>query len=405
MNSNVEQISRISKTKERLSTVRWRGGRPCGFLRHILIVLLAFILVSCTGAGQAPEAASTPGAMSFLPAITVTAPPDSVPLSPAETGKVPFNLTNGTLDGVVSPSWSPDGQQIVFVAGDPTQGNNRNLYLINRDMVGLLKLTNSDGNSILPQWSPDGQQILFTYQFPDGQNAEIFVVSASGADLQQLTKNSAYDWDAIWSPIGNKIAFISNRDGSDNLYVMDPDGSNQLQLTSLPTNVGEPDWSPEGTSLIFSSSTLDGTASDLYSVGLGGFEPVQLTSGPGYKGGPQYSPDGKKILYSTESAIFVMNADGSNGTQIAGNVSGNFAAVWSPDGTMIAFQSDQSGDNDIFVVNADGTGLRYLPRPGLDDLSPVWSPDGKQLLFISHTPNDPRSDLFLVNIDAFTPSQ
>jgi Tol biopolymer transport system component len=100
-----------------------------------------------------------------------------------------------------------------------------------------------------------------------------------------------------------------------------------------------------------------------------------------------------------------MNADGSNGTQIAGNVSGNFAAVWSPDGTMIAFQSDQSGDNDIFVVNADGTGLRYLPRPGLDDLSPVWSPDGKQLLFISHTPNDPRSDLFLVNIDAFTPSQ
>jgi Tol biopolymer transport system component len=157
------------------------------------------------------------------------------------------NLTNGTaFDN--DPRWSPDGTKIAFVSHEEgVPSANYEIYVMNADGTGQTNLTNNPAGDLGPHWSPDGTKIAYE------SDMEIWVMSADGAIHKRLTDNPApeegmlgtgMDIDPVWSADGSRIAFVSARDGNFQVYVMNADGTGQINLSrSLAKETG-PVWSP-----------------------------------------------------------------------------------------------------------------------------------------------------------------
>jgi Tol biopolymer transport system component len=136
-------------------------------------------------------------------------------------------------------AWSPDGRRIAF---DSARDGDSEIYVVNSDGGGLLRLTREPTYDDTPAWSPDGRKIAFTTK-REG-NFDVYVMNASGSGKRRLTRNPAYDGSPVYSPDGHKIAFTTKRDGNLEVYVMNPDGNGQRNLTRSPWNEGSLAWSP-----------------------------------------------------------------------------------------------------------------------------------------------------------------
>ena len=209
----------------------------------------------------------------------------------------------------------------------------------------------------------------------DGE-PEIFTVRPDGSGVTQLTSNQAWDTDPAWSHDATRIAFSSSRDGDDDIYVMNADGTNVVNVSNSGTGRDiQPDWSPDGTRLVF---VRDGVIS---TIGVtGGADPVRLGRGRS----PSWSPDGSKIAFARpergSSDIYVMNADGSAARALTSGLEAD-SPEWSPDGSKIAFETViDTGESRIATMRADGSNVVRLPGTG-DDYSPSWSPDATKLVF------------------------
>lgn len=238
--------------------------------------------------------------------------------------------------------------------------------------------------SPLPLAAP-GYDIAFSGLDSVVGNTEVYLLSADGTTLTNLTNNPSGDIGAAWSPDGHTIAFCSRRTGTTQVYVMNPDGSGQTQLTSGPFSCS-PSWSPDGTKIAFSRATGSFTE-QIFLMNPDGSALTQLTSFPGGAAGPVWSPDGTRIAFtgggSFETDIYVMNADGSDVTRLTTSPGIDVVSAWSPDGTKIAFNSDRSGNESrhMYVMNADGTAVAQLTFGTDPALGPVWSPDGSKIGF------------------------
>jgi Tol biopolymer transport system component len=231
------------------------------------------------------------------------------------------------------------------------------------------------------------------------------------------------------------IAFLSERalDGSDalntnsteNIWVMNPDGTSPAPLTRLTmTGPGNPAWSPDGSKIAYESTrALDGSdgintnaTSNIWVMNADGSNPKPLTRVTALDGGsfqPAWSRDGNKIVFDSERAldgtdnsshtlnIWMVNADGSGAiplTKLTTTAVGDITSfpAFSPDGSKIAFQSGQALDGsdagnsnatgNIWVMNVDGSGAKPLTRlmaANADSENPVWSADGSKIAFIS----------------------
>ena len=115
---------------------------------------------------------------------------------------------------------------------------------MNADGTNPVLLAKPPAHDTSPSWSPDGKQVVFASR--DGENFtwEIHRIDAEGGGWQNLTNNAANDTRPAWSPSGEQIAFSSDRDGDYNIYVMNPDGENVLGLTNHPADDYAPSWFP-----------------------------------------------------------------------------------------------------------------------------------------------------------------
>lgn len=240
-------------------------------------------------------------------------------------------------------------------------------------------------------------QIVF-HSDRDGDD-EIFLMNADGSNPRKLTNNSATDEYAAISNDGTKIAFVSDRGGSEHLYVMDADGTDARQLTGLTGFSGFPTWSPNDSKIAFDDERSGNR--EIYTINADASGRTRITNNSASDFSPTWSPDGSKIAFTSDrdgdKEIYSINPDGTGLRQITTNSDFDGSASWSPGGSKIAFLSDRDGNFEIYTMNVDGTGLsRITNHPALDD-SPSWSPDGSELVFF--TERDGNGEIYKVNAD------
>ncbi len=274
---------------------------------------------------------------------------------------------------------------------------------------GLRRLTDNPGNDRYPKVSPDGKRIVFSSN-RDGK-PEIYTMSAdaSGSPVR-LTFNQQEDAAPAWSPDGKRIAFdhvLVPRAESD-IYAMDADGGNQINLTSAPGYDTRPAWSPDGERIVFASNrgASEFNNFDIYVMNADGTGITRLTDDPGFENDPAWSPDGERIAFirSTDKGsfdIYVMNADGTGQTNITNHPAEDNGPQWSPDGGRIAFASSRETDNseahNLYVMNADGSSPRRITAVSANDSEASWMPDGQRLVFNSN--RDGNYELYEIDIE------
>jgi Tol biopolymer transport system component len=229
-------------------------------------------------------------------------------------------------------------------------------------------------------------RIAFTRRLPDRWN--LFTVDPDGSDEQQVT-SGVRDYFSTWSPDGTKLAV----DTEQGLTVMNADGSGAVTVGSTGER-SAPAWSPDGTRILYTKVDQNGRyvrigngssvlASHIFAINTDGSDEEQLTTGPYSDFGGSWSPDGSEIVFARESAgqagLYVMDADGSSVRRISDSL--DTEPAWSPDGSQIVFSRWTRDDASIFAMNADGSDVRRLTSGSNFDTSPVWSPDGSKIAF------------------------
>ena len=180
----------------------------------------------------------------------------------------------------LSPKWSPDGKRLALTSTDGSLDGMTDVCVMDIEGIALKNLTLSPGRDEVGSWSPDGSKIVF-FSNRDG-NEEIYVMGSNGRKQVNLTNHPALDAAPTWSPDGTQIAFHSNREGGqDDIYVMNPDGSNVVNLTRLhPWEDRAPAWSPDGRWIAYHAFQV-GQRPDIYVMDANGGNRVQLTKHPG----------------------------------------------------------------------------------------------------------------------------
>ena len=224
---------------------------------------------------------------------------------------------------------------------------------------------------------------------PDGTDqVRITSVNMDNSGTDQVGPTNLISGDRMpdWSPDGTRVAFIATADGESDLYIMDADGSNRTQLTSDNLVDRSPDWSPDGNLI-----ALEHDWGDIWTIKPDGTDLTYIGRGRG----PDWSLDGTRILFYKyeqfgENAgwdIYIMDADGSNVVDFTVSGPSRWPA-WSPDGSRVAYQTGKdfnlhSGAFEIYVKNADGTNKVRLTNHTAVDRYPSWSPDGNRIVFTS----------------------
>lgn len=257
------------------------------------------------------------------------------------------------------------------------------VFVMDVDGSNVVKLADDpDGPEFDGAWSPDGESVVYRDSTRGiNTNDEVFVTAADGSSRRNITNDPANDWGPDWSPDGSTIVFSSDRDGAGRLagYLVDPDGSN-LRPLDLDVWFEYPSFSPDGTQIVFESH--DGTDYEVYVVDIETGKTRQLTDSPGGDGWPVWSPDGSTIAFSSERDdcaflpddqecwqtgeprdyhrdIWLMDADGSNVRRVSTELA-QFVA-WSPDGAYLLVSGRA-----LYVVRPDGTGRLELRADGID---------------------------------------
>jgi Tol biopolymer transport system component len=244
------------------------------------------------------------------------------------------------------------------------------------------------------------------FAIKDGSGvSNIYSVRPNGNGLVRLTNSTAFDLCPDYSRDGRLITFCSNRSGSFEIWAMNADGSNVHMVTNGNRFIF-PDYSPDASKIVFSgTAAATDVNQNVYVINADGTGITQLTT-DGNNQYPTFSPNGKKIAFTSDRTgveqVWVMNADGSNQTQIShSGVTEDQVPDWSPDGKKIAFAQGSiagAGGGRIWVMNADGSNPVQLTSGPGDDFGTAWSPDGQQIAFVRNFANGDRS-VWTMNAD------
>jgi Tol biopolymer transport system component len=277
-----------------------------------------------------------------LSALTVTACQGEDPTEPGET--FPYDIIVERRDG---PSGPPD----LYVL-DLTAGEER-------------RLLSAGQGGMHPYASPTGDRVVFVRM--DGQfTSEIFLVNArDGTGQTNLSNHAQPDAMPAWSRAGSRIAFVSDRMGYQDIFVVNTDGTGLRQIGFADPSPGVatdwwPNWSPDGTRIAF-SSTIDGTAD---------------------------------IWTTTVDATPIIRE------RLTGTLDSDTHPTWNVDGTRIAFERHDmnTGDADIYVLTLSTQTLQRIQLPG-QQLSPAWSPNGELIAFASNHEGDPDHEIYTMRPD------
>ena len=316
-------------------------------------------------------------------------------------------LTTVLLLGTALPACTPfpEPDYITYTSGLPGA---RDIAVVRPDGGHAFVLTDDpqglSSDNFEPVWDPNRQRIAFLSN-RDG-NVEVYVgVASEDAPVFYRITNSEFDESQVsWSADGNRIAYTSE----------DHEGRRTVQYVALnelvPTAVvfgseGETDaaWSPNDNLIVFAKLKDNGESDGIFLRDPSNVNIVQLTAGPHHF--PTWAPDGKSIAYvSTQNDgqqdIYVINVSALGPTseplRVTQDSADDYNPAWSRDGSRIAFISDRSGNADVYTIAPNGGGLVMITQNAVDELSVAWGPDGS-VVFPSG-PED-RTALFIADAD------
>lgn len=286
-------------------------------------------------------------------------------------------ITTGDYDNAWAV-WSPDGQRLAFdsarVAPD-ANGERTEIFTMDPDGSGLDQVTHIGGYSYEPAWSPDGSLIAFSSDggnYPAAQG--IYTVKPDGSGLHRILALPLDVPKAVWldapriSPDGRQVAYAFFRGGKDtghryagevvSLWVADIDGRNAHRIVPWGTHVGDADWSPDGTRLVFETTQQHiGNAASVMMVNADGSGLHSVTDDVGIVGLGSFHGRGGSDAFRVETS---------------------YDPVWSPDGTTILFShgnyTARGGDDGVQRINPDGTGQAYVSNDHIAAHQIDWGP-------------------------------
>jgi serine/threonine protein kinase len=249
--------------------------------------------------------------------------------------------------GACQPTWSPDGQRLVFIA--PCPGNQQtyprsSLFIIDADGSDRNPLPSSPIGDFDPEWSPVDNRIVFT-TIREFNRAQVYILDIDTGEFYNVSNSVNSDSQPTWSPDGELIAFVSNRVlNRGQVWVMDTQGENvnEFSRSSTRTNL-EPDWSSAGGLLVYT----------------------------------QFDNRGRGIpnlfgAYWNEDAA----RSGMNEFRLSQDSAGMRETDFSPDGQWIVFSSNPDfGDLDIYLMRVNGSELTQLTTNEAEDFDPAWRPN------------------------------
>jgi TolB protein len=279
------------------------------------------------------------------------------------TGKTRLTFRPTTND--YFPAWSPDGTKIAFASynSDFTAST---IYIMNADGSGLFHLTPFPGYHEMPAWSPDGSKIAFASDLVNpvlGYPSDIFVMNSNGVGTPVNLTNSPTLNELFpdWSSDGTRIAYYHHDITTSQPVFHGPD------FTISPNRFDE-----------MAQNNLLVSDGEIYVMNANGTNKVNLTNHPDWDYAPKWSPFDDKIVFyryvnSQNREIFVMNADGSAQTNLSNNSGMDFYPSWSPSGLQVAFQTYYNGWTDLYIINANGSGFFNLTNtPNFAEITVDW---------------------------------
>ena len=340
------------------------------------------------------------GAAALLAACTTAGSGASRVFHQPEPGETHLrNIRQLTFGGNNAESYfSRSGKQLIFQRQEKVSEGCDQQYIMNIDGSGLHRVSNGLGRTTCGYFYDDDRRILYASTFahdkacparPDNSmgyvwplgHLEIYTSKTDGTDLRQLTSNGAYNAEATVSPDGRTIIFTSTRDGDIDLYTMSLTGGDVRRITSRVGYDGGAFFSPDGSKIVWRAAYPQTTADTA--------DYQRLLNA--------------RLVRPARVELWVANADGSNAHQITRLGGANFAPFFNPDGKRIIFSSNfespRSGAFDLFLINVDGTGLEKVTTHPDFDSFPMWSPDGRKLVWASnrHGSQTGETDIFIAD--------
>ncbi len=218
---------------------------------------------------------------------------------------------------------------------------------------------------------------------------QFFVTIIVFSNLLFAQKNDYVDWGPALSPDGKELAFQTDREGDDEIYIWNFEEENLRQITFNDVDERFPSWSPDGKWLVYSSATNSPQNHDLYIIKADGTERRALIASQKSETNPSWSPDGKLIAFGSnadpdnKSEIFLIEPDGSNLVQLTDVAGFNNQPNWSPDSKKLAFSGmrDEDKNINIWICDIESKELTKLTDLPKWETFPSWSRNGEWIAF------------------------
>ncbi len=258
----------------------------------------------------------------------------------------------------------------------------------------------TDDDAEDPAWSPDCSRIVFS------RDGSLWTMNNDGSDVTRLTSHDgSYSDEPAWSPDGTRIAYSRGRRNDDgnwfsHIYVVNVDGTERTKVSKGDVHDSLPTWSPDGAKIAFQRLAGDGRDEnghfingDRYVAVMDpvGSKPFQLTPGSWWDHAPAWSPDGTRIAYVSNNLVWLVDADGSNQRRLLAGAYWNGGVSWSPDGRRVAFVRGDANESAIVVTGVDGSSEAVVADLPGHDFGPRWSPDGQLIVFTNDEADQGRS--------------
>lgn len=328
--------------------------------------------------------------------------------------------------GNASVSFSPDGKYLA-VADHNHAKNHIGIYLVDLQTQKETQLTAPPLPSVdfAPRFAPDGKSLAFIRRFSSFRS-EIFIVPTAGGAPQQITFDNVSIDSIAWSSDGENLFFVAARppahstlwrisvgggkesqmiltniknvqdlaiapDGKmiafveelfdENIWEIQPNTAPRPLIRSIRAD-HSPDFSPDGTQIVFSSDRTGNY--EIWLANSNGNNQRRLTVSAGSAGSPHFSPDGKQIVYDVqsekgESNLFIVSVNGGEPRRLTNDQSINFMPIWSADGQSIFFSSNRTGINQMWKIPAAGGEAVQITKDGAFEAAPL--PDGKTIVY------------------------